>query len=396
MKPFALAAQQMPRSGIRVILDLAARIPGVIHLEIGQPNFPTPPHIVEAAYQAMQHGFTGYTPNAGLFSLCEAIAGKARRENGLKASADNIVVTTGGMGGLYSTLAALLDPGDVLLVPDPGYPNYAMVAGLLGAAVARYPLDPANGFQPRLEALPGLVTPRTKAIVVNSPSNPTGAVLSPEVIAALVAFAHDHDLYLVSDECYEKIVFDGAQHLSPAALDAEGRVVSVFSFSKTYAMTGWRVGYTVAPTDLTAIIAKLQEATVACASSVSQKAAEAALAGPQERVWEMVNAYRRRRDLALAVLQRHGLPTYVPQGAFYLLVDTGDRASDAGSLGGSEQFARDLLTRASVAVAPGCTFGPLGDRYVRVSLATDENDLATGLERLCSHITHHAPRSTVP
>jgi aspartate/methionine/tyrosine aminotransferase len=151
-------------------------------------------------------------------------------------------------------------------------------------------------------------------------------------------------------------------------------------------MTGWRVGYTIAPPDLTAIIAKLQEATVACTSSVSQKAAEAALVGSQECVREMVNAYRRRRDLALSVLQRRGLPVYVPQGAFYLLVDTGDQASGAGRAGDSEQFARDLLTRASVAVAPGRTFGPLGDRYVRVSLATDERDLTMGLERLCDYI----------
>jgi aspartate aminotransferase/aminotransferase len=366
----------MPRSGIRATLDMAARIPGAIHLEIGQPNFPTPAHIIEAALAAAREGFTGYTANAGLPSLREAIAEKVRRENGLPATAENVVVTTGGMGALYSIFLALLETGDEMLVPDPGYPNYAMAAYLLRARAVPYPLEAENGFQPRLDALPGLVSPRTKALVVNSPSNPTGSVLPAATMATLVAFAREHDLYLVSDECYEKIVFD-ACHVSPGSLDAEGRVISAFSFSKTYAMTGWRVGYAVTTPDMAALIAKIQEATVCCASSVSQKAAEAALAGPQDCVAAMVAAYRHRRDLAVAILRSHGLPTYLPQGAFYLLVSIGDCGVS------SEQFARDLLDEEKVAVAPGRTFGPGGNGYVRISLASGEDELHMGLERLC-------------
>ncbi|MDW8098067.1 MAG: pyridoxal phosphate-dependent aminotransferase [Anaerolineae bacterium] len=379
MKPLSTAAGQMPRSGIRVILDMASRFSEVIHLEIGQPDFSTPEHIIAAALQAAQQGFTKYTPNAGLLSLREAIVEKVRRENNLSASMENVVVTTGGMGGLYSAFTALLEPGDEVLIPDPGYPNYTMVTQLCRARAIYYPLDAANGFQPCLEVLPRLVTPRTKALVVNSPSNPTGSVIPVEGMAALVAFAHEHDLYLISDECYEKIIFD-ARHVSPASLDNEGRVLSIFSFSKTYAMTGWRVGYAIVPQEIAAIFIKLQEATVACASSVSQKAAEAALKGPQDCVEIMVNAYRRRRDRAIAMLREHGLVTYVPQGAFYLLVDI----SESGW--SSEEFAQNLLAHERVAVAPGRTFGPSGDRYIRISLAAREEELETGLERLCKYV----------
>lgn len=370
----------MPRSGIRIVLDLAVRIPDAIHLEIGQPDFPTPAHIIEAAHCAMQQGFTKYTPNAGLLSLREAIAQKVRQDNKLDVTAENIIVTTGGMGGLFSAAAAILNPGDEVLVPDPGYPNYQMMAMLCHASVVRYPLTGIQeGFQPILEALPTLVTPRTKAIVVNSPSNPTGTVIPGETMAALVAFARKYDLYVISDECYEKIVF-AAQHVSPAVFDDDGRVISVFSFSKTYSMTGWRVGYVATTPDMVALLTKLQEATVACASVVSQKAAEAALAGPQNCVGEMVRAYQRRRDQVVAVIQSHGLPAYLPSGAFYLLVDISACHID------SDTFARDFLVEQKVAVAPGHTFGILGGRYVRISLAASETELEKGVQRLCAFI----------
>jgi aspartate aminotransferase/aminotransferase len=388
MKPLSIASQSMRRSGIRVILDMALRIPDAIHLEIGQPDFPTPAHIVEAAHAAMRQGFTKYTANAGLLSLREAIAAKARRDNGIQASADDVVVTTGGMGGLFSAAAAVLDPGDEVLAPDPGYPNYEMMATLCHARTVRYPLTGmADGFQPDFDALPALVTPRTKAIIVNSPGNPTGSVISADALAAIVAFAQRHDLYVISDECYEKIIF-GAPHISPASMDADGRVITISSFSKTYSMTGWRIGYAIARPPVPATVSKLQEATVACASSVSQKAAEAALAGPQECVTDMARAYQRRRDLALDILRAHGLPTYAPQGAFYLLIDIDGCGLD------SEQFARALLSEKKVAVAPGSTFGTRGDRYIRISTATADDVLREGLERVCEFIEERSSTST--
>ena len=380
MKPISQTVQQMPRSGIRVVLDLAVRIPDAIHLEIGQPDFVTPAHIIAAAHNAMQQGFTKYTPNAGLFSLREAIAQKVTCENGISATAEQVVVTTGGMGGLFASAAVLLNPGDEVLVPDPGYPNYEMMAMLCHASIVRYPLSGIEqGFLPIVEALPGLVTERTKAILINSPSNPTGAVIPPQMLQVMVAFAREHDLYVISDECYEKIVFD-AQQVSPAVYDRDGRVVSVFSFSKTYAMTGWRVGYTVSTPEIAAQISKLHEATVACVSAISQKAAEAALAGSQDCVAAMREEYRHRRDCVIDILTAHGQITYVPQGAFYLLIDITGCGVD------SDQAARELLTLQHVAVAPGRTFGPLGNRYIRISLAASEADLVKGVERICLYL----------
>jgi aspartate/methionine/tyrosine aminotransferase len=379
MKPLATAPQEMPRSGIRVVLDLALKIPDAIHLEIGQPNFPTPIHISEAAYRATQEGFTGYAPNAGFQTLREAITEKVNRDNKIQAGVENVVVTTGGMGGLFSSLTTLLDSGDEILLPDPGYPNFEMVSQLCHAKVVRYPLDPQKGFQPILERLPGLVTPRTKAILVNSPSNPTGAVFPVETIQKLVEFANQNNLYLISDESYEKIVFNVA-HFSPAAFDTEGRVISIFSFSKTYAMTGWRVGYVIAPVQIASIVAKLQEATVACTSSISQKAAEAALKGSQDCISSMNSAYQQRRDHTLAILNRYNLPSYVPDGAFYLLIDISRTGLD------SNVFAQKLLHENKVAVAPGLTFGPGGLPFIRVSLATDEQILSTGIDRICQFI----------
>jgi aspartate/methionine/tyrosine aminotransferase len=379
MKDLYSVALNMPRSGIRVLMDLALTIPDAIHLEIGQPNFPTPEHISAAAYQATRQGFTGYAPNAGLLTFREAIVQKVNQENNIQAEINNVIVTTGGMGGLFSTMLAILEPGDEILIPDPGYPNFSMAAQLCYANPICYPLDPVANFVPKMEVLKGLLSERTKAILINSPSNPTGAVLPAEMIAEFVSFANEHDLYLISDECYERIVFE-SQHISPASIDTENRVISVFSFSKTYAMTGWRVGFVVAPHDIAPVISKLQEPTVACASSISQKAAEAALQGPQDCVLEMVAAYRKRRDLALGVLERHQIHSYIPGGAFYLLVDITKKSQD------SDQFARDVLLKQKVAVAPGVTFGQGGSRYVRVSLATDEQSLVNGLEKICTYM----------
>lgn len=383
MKPLATAALEMPRSGIRVILDLANKIPDAIHLEIGQPNFPTPVHICKAAYEASQNGFTGYAPNAGYPSLREAIAEKVNSELAVQVSTENIVVTTGGMGGLFSSFTTILEPGDEILLPDPGYPNFEMVSQLCHAKVIRYPLDPKNGFQPTLEVLPTLVTPRTKAILINSPSNPTGAVFPEKTIRWLLSFASEHDLYLISDECYEKIVFN-VKHTSPFRFDQENRVICVHSFSKTYAMTGWRVGYVLAPLPIASIVSKLQEATVACTSSISQKAAEAALKGPQNCVAEMNLAYMRRRDLSLEILHAHHFSSYTPEGAFYLLVDINRTGMS------SDQFAIALLNEKKVAVAPGATFGTCGKHYIRVSLASDDQALTIGLNRICDFILAHA------
>lgn len=302
-----------------------------------------------------------------------------RDEHGVAVTTERIIVTIGAMGALYASQLSVLEPGDQLLVPDPGYPNYRMAAELCGAQAAPYPLAAADGYQPDLDALAAAVSPRTKAIMVSSPSNPTGTVMRRDRLERIVELAERHDLYLISDECYEKIVFDG-RHVSPAAIAADlgagDRCFTVGSFSKSYAMTGWRVGYAVCPEPIAPLLVKLQEATVACAPVLSQHAALAALTGPQDCVAAMVRAYRERRDLACRLLEQAGLCRYRPEGAFYLLVDL------PGRVGDTYAYARRLLRQADVAVAPGQTFGAGGRGRVRISLAAAPDQLREGLSRL--------------
>jgi aspartate aminotransferase len=368
---------ELPRSGIRVLMELAAQTPGAVRLEIGDPDFGTPEHIVEASFRAAREGYTHYSPSAGLPSLRALLAEKLAARNGIETTPERTVVTTGACGAIAFALLALLDPGDEVLVPDPGWPNYLPLAHAAGGVPIPYPLDPAHGFEPDLEALEAAVSPRTRVVVVNSPGNPTGSVLAPESVGALVDFAERHDLWLLSDECYEELLFEG-RHVSPGALAPE-RTVGVFSFSKTYAMTGWRVGYASCPREIAALLAKAQEALVSSVSTVSQKAAEAALTGPQEPVAAMRDAYRARRDVALAALDAAGVGYVRPSGAFYLMVDIGEAEP-------SEAFAHSLLKERRVAVTPGRAFGACGEGMVRVSLAASEEAIAAGLERLAAAV----------
>ncbi len=368
--------QGMRRSGIRMIMDLSAEVPDAIHLEVGQPDFDTPAHIVEAGCRAAKEGFTRYTPNAGLLSLREAIVEKLRERNGIEATVDQVVVTPGAVTAIATALLAIAEPGEEVLLPDPAWPNYEMMALSIGAVPVRYPLDPERGFLPDFEGMERAISERTKALMVNSPCNPTGAVFPEDVVRGLVEFTERHDLYLISDEVYEDIVFEG-EHISPARFDRDGRVVSVFGFSKTYAMTGWRLGYAVASEAVARVVAKLQEPFVSCASAISQKAGEAALRGDQSCVAEMREAYRRRRDLAVGLFREYEVAVHEPKGAFYMLVDVASSGLD------SYTFARRLLEEEKVAVAPGATFGPRGEGYVRISLATAEEQLLEGVRRLC-------------
>ncbi len=360
-------------------MDLAQGMPDAVHLEVGEPGFPTPEHIVQAAHRAAEDGFTKYTSNAGLLSLREQIVSKLAAVNGLGVSVENVVVTTGAVGGLSTALMAILEPGEEVLIPDPGWPNFEMMIVCSHGVPSFYPLSRQNGFWPEIDVLEDLVTSSCKAIIVNSPSNPTGAVFPAERVEALVDFAVRHDLYLIADEVYEQLVFE-AEHVSPGRFDRDGRVVGVHSFSKTYAMTGWRVGYAVASRSVAELIAKLQEPYFSCASSVSQKAAEAALMGSQDCVAEMRRQYQEHRDLAANLLTDAGLAFVKPQGTFYTLVDISPFSLD------SYTFARRLLQEARVAVAPGRTFGPSGDGYIRVSLAPTAAEIREGLTRLASFV----------
>ena len=368
------AIEGMTRSGIREIMDMAWGRPGVIRLEVGEPDFPTPPHIVEAAHVAMLEGHTGYQPSAGVAVLREALAAKVGDRNGYSATPQQVIVTQGGVEALFASLLTLTSPGDEVLIPDPAWPNFLLMARMQNLTAVTYPLAAGTGFLPTLDTLEALVTPRTTAIVVNSPSNPVGAVIDRTRMTELIAFTERHGLWMISDECYDEISFDGT-FVSPASISAD-RVVSVYSFSKTYAMTGWRIGYAVAPPSVAPSLAKGQEPIISCVNAPTQYAALAALTGPQTVVAEMRDAYRERRDLALEVLDGSELHAFTPQGAFYLWVDV--RATGLAS----RDLAVRLLDQRNVAVAPGSAFGTRGEGFLRVSLASSAQSITEGLRRL--------------
>jgi aspartate aminotransferase len=377
MPTLAAGAQTMPRSGIRQVMDLAWSLPDpVIGLHVGEPSFPSPPHVIEAARASYAAGDTHYVPNAGVGELRGAIAEKVTTANGFAITERNVVVSAGGAQALHNAFSLTLNAGDEVLIPDPGWPNYAMAVQLLQAVPVRYPLRPERGFRLDPAELAGLVTDRTRMIVVNTPSNPLGMVLPETDVEALVRFAEQHDIWLLSDECYDALTF-GRPHVSPGRFDRDGRVLSAFSFSKTYAMTGLRVGYLVTPEDVALHAAKLQEPLLACVNAPAQAAALAALRGPQDAVVTMREAYRERRDLAVAQLEKQGMGYLRPEGAFYLWVDVRDRCH--GDVAG---WAMGLLRHQHVAVAPGTTFGPLGEGWVRLSLATAAEDLLEGIRRM--------------
>ena len=369
-------ASSMPVSRIREVMELAWGDPEAIHLEVGEPDFPTSEHVVEAAYEAAQAGRTRYAPNAGLPELREALADKVTRRNGYEAHLDQVVVTQGGIQALYLVLLALLEPGDEVLLPDPAWPNFRMIAHLLGARAVLYPLVARGDFLPRLEDLERLVTPRTRAILVNSPSNPLGTVVPRELVETLLAFARQRGLWYISDEVYDEVVFDDVFVSAGSLADPSDRLVSVYSFSKVYAMTGWRVGYLVAPPDIAKLLTGMQEPIISCVNTPAQVAALAALTGPQDVVRTMREAYRARRDELLEILDRGGLPSSQPSGAFYVWTDVSEASVP------SMDFARTLIEREHVAVAPGSAFGELGEGYVRLSLASSREDLLDGTSRL--------------
>ncbi len=374
-------------SGIREISNEALTRPGTIRLEVGQPDFRTPTHIGEAAKRAIDEGWTFYTHTQGLLPLRERLTAKLERVNGILTSPERIICGPGGVSVIAATIAALCNPGDEVLLPDPHWPNYEIMLAWAGAAEVDYPCPQALGFQPDLERLEALITPRTKVLVVNSPSNPTGAVYSAELLGRLGAIAERHNLWLLSDECYDQIMLNGSPVAPGLAANADpARVISVFTFSKTYAMTGWRLGYAVAPErKVVDSITKVLESNSSCVNTVAQKAAEAALEGPQDCVAEMVNAYRRRRDVVGELLKEAGLVTTVPDGAFYTMADI----SPSGLA--SRDFSLRLLRERGVAVAPGTAFGGVAEGTVRISLASSDQDLREGVGRLCELASEQRP-----
>jgi len=357
-------------SGIREILDLVLTSSmDIDRLEIGEPGFAAPPHVAEAAAVAAR-GDVRYTQSSGTLALRSALVESLASRYGAEIDPGCVVVSQGGSQGIAAVFEALVQPGDQVLLPDPAWPNYESMTRIRGGEPVRYPLHPDRGFVPDPDEVLALIGPSTRIVVLNSPGNPTGAVLPRAVVRRIVEGAAERGVMVVSDEVYDEIVFEG----EPAGAREFGdNVVSVFSFSKTYAMTGWRVGYLVMPAWLATLVGHIQEALISCVSSVNQAAALAALTGPQDAVASMRAAYRERRDLALALLSGAGIRPLRPSGAFYLMVPLAPGVS-------SRDAALELVGR-GVSFAPGSAFGSVASDQLRMSLASGPATIERGLGR---------------
>ena len=377
-------ALSVPASEIRKMFNLIQGMQDVIDLSIGAPDFTTPAHIVAAGVAATQGGLHGYSPNAGLLELRQAIADKLWRENGLSFDpATEIDVTIGATEALGLLMMTLVNPGDEVILCEPTWPNYLTQVAMAGGVAVPVATREADGFRPQPEVIEAAITPRTRAVLINSPNNPTGAVMDRERITAIAEIARRHGVYLISDEVYEKIIYDGRQHFSAGSLPgAKGFVITVNSFSKSYAMCGWRVGYVAAGAAVIGPLLKLQEGMASCANTMAQQAACAALTGSQDAVAMMVERYRTRRDLMVDGLNSiPGISVTRPDGAFYLFVNVKGLGKP------SREVALELLQKGRVMTVPGPGFGAAGEGYLRLCYAKDEAVLQEALGRIRRVVT---------
>ena len=373
--------QKIRPSGIRKLFDLAQNRKDIISFGIGEPDFITPDHIREAAKQAINEGYTHYTPNTGFSDLREALVQKLITFNHIPVRLEEVLVTAGGTQALFSAFYVLLNPGDELIVPDPGFLIYGSQVSLAGGNPVYLPIREKNHFQIDPIELKELITPKTKAILLNSPSNPTGMVMDERVMEEIAQIAKEHDLFIISDELYEDILFDGRKHVSIASLPGmKEHTISIFGFSKSYAMTGWRIAYIACPEYLINEMVKVQQNTAVCPNSVTQRAVLYGLQHPEETdrsIAEMCKAYQERRDIIMEGFNGiDGFECLSPEGAFYAFPNI----TKTGKT--SEELSIYLLDECSVVTVPGNAFGQYGEGYLRFSFATSLDIIKKGMEKI--------------
>jgi aspartate/methionine/tyrosine aminotransferase len=365
-------------SGIRVMFALADQIPGIVNLGIGQPDFDTPHFIREAAKKAIDDGYTRYPPAKGFEDLRRAIAQKLKTENHIIADPQTeIFVSVGAMQVIFNTVLHLVEPGDEVVVIDPGYDYYSQIK-LFGGVPVRVPALEQNKFRVDPDDLRSAVSNKTRLIILNTPANPTGSVLDEGTLREIAAIARQYHIFVLSDEPYEHILFDGHKHTSIASFEGMAHLaISAFTLSKSYAMTGWRVGYVAAPGPIIDEMEKLMEHQVSGVTAVAQRAALAAITGPQECIAGMIEAYARRRDIVHEGLNNiDGISCLKPEATFYAF-------PNVSNLGMSSwDFCKFLARKHKVAVVPGRIFGERGEGYVRLSFAADEETLREGIRRI--------------
>jgi aminotransferase len=379
---------EVPESGIRRLFDLAGKYKDVISLGIGEPDFDTPHHIKEYAKEGLDKGFSHYTPNSGLKMLRDAVAEKLRRENGISADPDrNVMITIGGNQAFLLALSTFLRPGDEVLIPSPFFVTYRAVVIILGGTPVEVPTTLEEGFRLDADRLARAVTRKTKCIMINSPNNPTGTVMSKKDLEGISKVAVENGLRVVSDEVYEKLIYSGEGHVSMASLGGMGgRTVTINSFSKTYAMTGWRLGYCVADEETVSKMVKLQGFLAACPVAFAQYAVAKALGDPRSTasVEAMRKEYQARRDYIHHRLRGiPGVEVAKPQGAFYIFPRIG---------GDDVAFSEEVLSEARVVVVPGSSFGTHGKGHIRLCYATSKESIAKAMDRLEEFMSTRATR----
>jgi aspartate aminotransferase len=387
---FAERMSKLGTEGAFVVLARARRLEAegkkIVHLEIGEPDFATPDNIIEAGISAMQNGYTHYTPASGIMEAREAVAGFVSRTLKTEVDPTEVVLVPGSKNVLLFTLLACIEPGDEVILPDPGYPAYESQVNFIGGVPKLVTLREETGFRMDLEQLASLVTPKTRMLIINTPQNPTGGILTEEDVKFVCELAHKHDLLVVSDEIYSQLVY-GFQHVSPLSHPGmRERTVLMDGLSKSYAMTGWRLGYAVAPKALAAKLDQLMINSSSCAAGFTQMAAIEALSAPESEsaVHRMVKVFQHRRDLVVDGLNAiPGVRCAKPQGSFYAFPNI------EGTGFGERELADRLLEEAGVAVLPGTAFGAAGKGYIRLAYTQSEDELKRGLKQIGDFIGEH-------
>jgi aspartate/methionine/tyrosine aminotransferase len=391
-------AQRMSQIGTETAFEVSARARAleaqgrdIIHLQIGEPDFDTPANIRDAAKKALDEGATHYAPYPGIPALREAIADDAAARKGFPIDPSQVFVTVGGKGVMLYAILGLVDPGDEVLVPDPGYPIYESLTRFVGGMPVPVPIRQELDFRIDLDELRSLVTPKTRMLVINSPANPTGRVLTRGDLEAIAELAIRHDLVVLADEIYGRILYDGEEHVSIASLPGMAeRTIVLDDFSKTFAMTGWRLGYAIVPPSLIPTYGQLVINTISCAPTFAQVGAVEAIRGPQEPMAAMVEEFRARRDLVVAGLNDiPGIECLSPKGAFYAF----PRVSGTGLTG--KELADRLLAEADVCVLAGTAFGGIGVDHVRISYANSRENLTKALRRIREFVGHASAEAAI-
>ncbi len=377
-------AERMSRIGVETAFEVLVRARElerqgrrVIHLEIGEPDFPTPRHIVEAAKRALDEGWTHYGPTQGYPELREAVAAYVCRTRGVSVGPEHVSIVPGGKPIIFFPMLALLEPGDEVIYPNPGFPIYESMIRFLGARPVPIPLEECRGFSFDLDRFRDSLSEKTRLVILNSPQNPTGGVIPPEDMAAIAEMVRERDLMVLSDEIYSRIWYDGAPVSIASFPGMLEKTIILDGFSKTYAMTGWRIGFGVMPTWLVEAVNKLMVNSNSCTASFTQRAGIAALTGPQDDVERMVAEFRRRRDAFCDGLNSlPGIRCKRPGGAFYAFANVQDTGLT------SKELADALLTEAGVACLNGASFGVYGEGYIRFSYAAAYEDLMEAIARI--------------